>query len=414
MKPKNHLGGRNTANSQNDARSSRQKAFLPEKDLEWILTKLIKPLLHAAGLEYGALLKVKEARGVFSLYGLSIKKDEPAALFDFSLEDKTGPLARSIMSRSPIFLPYAAPLTSHYGDSLPHFFAQGSVALIPIVSEDRVYAVFVAGRVLPSDVSIHEQTLLTAVSEIISFHVSNLLLKEGLSAPKEHASSTEMLHPDMDKLAAIGNLVAEAAKNLNKPLSCIAAYIDTLKSNISPTSDVYDTLERISRESERARRIASSLSALSAWCGRPKDTGPPPYHPATGKPIKILIVDDELAIQESMREVLKRKKFVVDTVGTAADAFLLIPKEGYDIVICDARLPDMSTEELLKNINKAEGLLRRTILMSGDTANETINNFFQNNPVHYLTKPFHPADLLAMIDKIISGEQDAQSNTAVA
>lgn len=414
MKPKNHLGLENTPNSQGAERSGLHKASLPEKDLEWLLTRLIKPLLHTAGLEYGMLLKVNETQGVFSLSGLSIKKDEPAVLFDFSLEDKTGPLARSITSRSPIFLPDAAPLTSHYGDSLPHFFAPGSVALIPIVSGDRVYAVFVAGRGLPSDVSIHEQTLLTAASEIISFHITNLLLKEGLSAPKEHASETGRPHPDIDKLAPIANLVAEAAKDLNKPLSCIAAYIDTLKSNISPTSDVYDTLERINRESERARRIVSSLNTLSVWCGRPKDTGPPPYHPATGKPIKILIVDDEPAIQESMREVLKRKKFVVDTVGTAGDAFLLIHKEGYDVVIWDARLSDISTQELLKKIKEAEGLLRRTILMSGDTANETINNFIQKNSVHYLTKPFHPADLFATIEKIISGEQDAQSNPAVA
>ena len=56
--------------------------------------------------------------------------------------------------------------------------------------------------------------------------------------------------------------------------------------------------------------------------------------------MRILLVEDELAIQELWADTLRNLGYVVDLAGTLSDAKDCFAAQGYDLVITDWRLPD--------------------------------------------------------------------------
>jgi len=64
----------------------------------------------------------------------------------------------------------------------------------------------------------------------------------------------------------------------------------------------------------------------------------------------VLIVDDEPAIVTLLQYNLKRESFEVDTAGNGREALDKIRKNNYTIVLLDLMLPELSGEEVLKQM----------------------------------------------------------------
>lgn len=62
---------------------------------------------------------------------------------------------------------------------------------------------------------------------------------------------------------------------------------------------------------------------------------------------KILIVDDERAIRNTLREILEYEEYQVDDVDNGTDALLLISKNEYDLILCDIKMNKMDGMEVL-------------------------------------------------------------------
>lgn len=62
---------------------------------------------------------------------------------------------------------------------------------------------------------------------------------------------------------------------------------------------------------------------------------------------KILVIDDERAIRNTLKEILEYEKYQVDLAENAKQAQDLIKGNEYDIVLCDIKMPDMDGLELL-------------------------------------------------------------------
>jgi DNA-binding response OmpR family regulator len=56
--------------------------------------------------------------------------------------------------------------------------------------------------------------------------------------------------------------------------------------------------------------------------------------------MRILLVEDEPAIQETWADVLRGRGYAVDLAGTLSDAKVCLGAQAYDLVITDWRLPD--------------------------------------------------------------------------
>jgi len=62
---------------------------------------------------------------------------------------------------------------------------------------------------------------------------------------------------------------------------------------------------------------------------------------------KILVIDDERAIRNSLKEILEYEKYAVDLSENANRALELVKTNEYDIILCDIKMPEMDGLELL-------------------------------------------------------------------
>jgi DNA-binding NtrC family response regulator len=68
------------------------------------------------------------------------------------------------------------------------------------------------------------------------------------------------------------------------------------------------------------------------------------------KDVRILVVDDEPVMADSLKQNLVEEGFTVDTASNGADAIELFDRGGHHIGVCDLQLPDMDGMEVLKHI----------------------------------------------------------------
>ncbi len=86
---------------------------------------------------------------------------------------------------------------------------------------------------------------------------------------------------------------------------------------------------------------------------------------------KILIVDDEIGITDSLTRYFRLMGYNVDSSNDPQEALNLVLKENYMIVISDIMMPGMSGIELLKKIKKYNGMIQ-VIMMTGVVTIENV------------------------------------------
>jgi len=118
----------------------------------------------------------------------------------------------------------------------------------------------------------------------------------------------------------------------------------------------------------------------------------------------ILLVEDEIMILDTTRELLELLDHQVFAVGSGAKALeLLAERKGQvDLVLLDLSLPDMNGHQLL-TIFAADYPNLRIVICSGALPDELD---FKNQPTvkGILNKPFELSELRNIVSKSINGE----------
>ena len=124
-----------------------------------------------------------------------------------------------------------------------------------------------------------------------------------------------------------------------------------------------------------------------------------------GKP-RILVVDDDETIRESMSTLLRREGYVVDTAETGKEAIAASTANFYNLAIIDIRLPDMEGVKLLTAIKETvPGIVK--IIVTGYPSVETAINAVNNGADGYLTKPFKSQELLDKVAEHLKKQEEA-------
>ncbi|MDB5005800.1 MAG: Fis family transcriptional regulator [Mucilaginibacter sp.] len=101
---------------------------------------------------------------------------------------------------------------------------------------------------------------------------------------------------------------------------------------------------------------------------------------------KILIIDDERAIRNTLREILEYEDYVVEDVDNGIDGLALIKKNDYDLVLCDIKMNRMDGMEVL-----TEGLNIKPylpfIMISGHGTVETAIEASKKGAFDFISKP---------------------------
>jgi len=120
---------------------------------------------------------------------------------------------------------------------------------------------------------------------------------------------------------------------------------------------------------------------------------------------RILIVDDELGILDSLSRLLVKNGYRVDTVDNCLSALDMILSGKYDCILLDIKLPGMSGIELYEEIKNVDASLVRNIaFITGNIMDRETRQFLQENHVPYLMKPFEMKQLIKELDIILNQE----------
>lgn len=116
--------------------------------------------------------------------------------------------------------------------------------------------------------------------------------------------------------------------------------------------------------------------------------------------MKLLIIEDEISLKQSMVEFLTASSYRCETAVTYRDALEKIELYDYDCIILDIMLPGGSGLDLLKNLkqnNKSEGII---IISAKGELDDKISGI-EMGADDYLAKPFHLSELAVRVAAII-------------
>jgi two-component system cell cycle response regulator len=119
------------------------------------------------------------------------------------------------------------------------------------------------------------------------------------------------------------------------------------------------------------------------------------------KKVRLLIVDDEADLCETLTQVFQENGYLTDTTLTVSEAIEKMKKVYYNLIITDIRLPDNSGIELLEMAKKISPNTV-TIIITAFPETETVIRALNNGAFSYLTKPFSHKELLSAVDRALA------------
>lgn len=118
---------------------------------------------------------------------------------------------------------------------------------------------------------------------------------------------------------------------------------------------------------------------------------------------KILVVDDEKDVTESLEKKLLQEGYEVVTAFDGEEALLRVKEDNPDVILLDLILPKLNGFEVLKEINeKQSDKWRPVIIVSAKTEFESLKKCYNLEADHYLTKPCSIDNILQGIKTMIS------------
>lgn len=135
----------------------------------------------------------------------------------------------------------------------------------------------------------------------------------------------------------------------------------------------------------------------------PRGVTPPAGIPRPPREISVLLVDDELAIASSAAQYLERLGYRSRAVASGREAWNLLQRESFDVIVADFRLPDLSGHVLYEMLRKSRPhLADRVLFMTGDTVSEETRSTLVETHRPFLEKPFNLERLREAIDEVVA------------
>jgi DNA-binding response OmpR family regulator len=117
---------------------------------------------------------------------------------------------------------------------------------------------------------------------------------------------------------------------------------------------------------------------------------------------KLLIIDDDTHLRESLAEVLELDGFECHQAGAAKEGIAAASKIDPDAVIMDIQLPDSSGFQICQELRKRSKITILIMMTGRFLSSEEKKQGFELGADEYITKPFDLAELSARIKQLLS------------
>ncbi|MGE0109440.1 MAG: ATP-binding protein [Bdellovibrionales bacterium] len=124
--------------------------------------------------------------------------------------------------------------------------------------------------------------------------------------------------------------------------------------------------------------------------------------PSTGNKYKLLLVDDEVELLQTLADLLEPLGHEIDLAANGEIAIRKLQKTKFDAIISDLRMPVMDGPTMYAQICRTlPDYKDRIIYVTGDTLSPHVNEFLKNNPVlPVIEKPYRLADVLTALEAL--------------
>lgn len=128
---------------------------------------------------------------------------------------------------------------------------------------------------------------------------------------------------------------------------------------------------------------------------------------------RLLVVDDDPGLLLAVSETLRAEGYDVRTARRGAEAMIIVAQTLPDLIISDIRMPGMDGYQLVKNLrsNARTRLLPIVFLTAKDETADRVAGF-RTGVDAYLTKPFEPEELTAIVGAILKRVERTHSDLA--
>src|ERR1051326_3205832 len=115
---------------------------------------------------------------------------------------------------------------------------------------------------------------------------------------------------------------------------------------------------------------------------------------------RILVVDDNVTMRESLRDTLAAETQRVLCVENAIQGIAELEKQEFDVVLADLTLPRVSGLELLDRVKKSWPTTE-VIVITGQGSIATAVDAIKRGAYHYVTKPFTAEEILHLVGQAL-------------
>lgn len=116
---------------------------------------------------------------------------------------------------------------------------------------------------------------------------------------------------------------------------------------------------------------------------------------------RLLIVDDELSVRDSLNKWFREEGYEVGTAENASEALLRLADHPWDIALLDIKMRGTDGIELQRRIHELDPTLI-VIMMTGYATVETAVAALKNGAYDYVTKPLDPDEIANLMQNALS------------
>lgn len=224
--------------------------------------------------------------------------------------------------------------------------------------------------------------------------------KEQLSAALELQKYNQKKLLEVENLKSVQELAAGVAHEFSQPLQALTNYLNLLKFEKDDSPYVNKCLDMVARISELTKNLRhitclekkeyvdAEIMDLKASSAKHKEV----------KDRKILILDDEVEIQNTMVEMFEAYGYQCDGALNGAEGLALVEKNRYWLIISDVMMPKMSGPEFFRRVQKAQNYSHFIFLTGYEIPDSEKSTISQADAV--LTKPISFENFFKTIDNI--------------
>jgi DNA-binding NtrC family response regulator len=124
---------------------------------------------------------------------------------------------------------------------------------------------------------------------------------------------------------------------------------------------------------------------------------------------KLLIVDDENVVRDSLGKWFREEGYEVGVAESAREALTLLAQGHWDLALVDIKMPGTDGIELQRRLREVDPELT-VIIMTGYASVETAVTALKNGAYDYVTKPFDPEDIAHTIRNALAHRRAEREN----